>query len=110
MSDDRLVRAILTHDARVLVEQPDGSYRLSHGGTDWARVEAETDAEIEAAASSDPDAALLDESFWTTARVRHQGLHLDADVIEWFASQGPGWQTRMNAVLRTYVEAQTRRA
>jgi uncharacterized protein (DUF4415 family) len=32
-------------------------------------------------------------------------LRLDADVLEWFKSQGPGYQTRMNAVLRAFRDA-----
>jgi uncharacterized protein (DUF4415 family) len=31
-------------------------------------------------------------------------LRIDADVIDWFQRQGQGYQTRMNAVLRAYVE------
>lgn len=32
-------------------------------------------------------------------------LRVDADVLEWFRSQGPGYQTRINAVLRAFKEA-----
>ena len=32
-------------------------------------------------------------------------LRLDPRVIEWFKGQGPGYQTRINAVLQSYVEA-----
>ena len=32
-------------------------------------------------------------------------LRLDADVLDWFRAQGTGYQTRMNAVLRAYMEA-----
>jgi uncharacterized protein (DUF4415 family) len=39
---------------------------------------------------------------------RHQGIRLDADVLDWLKAQGPGWQTRMNAVLKSYVEARKR--
>ncbi|KAA6461273.1 hypothetical protein DYQ86_11185 [Acidobacteria bacterium AB60] len=31
-------------------------------------------------------------------------LRVDADVLDWFQRQGSGYQTRMNAVLRAYVE------
>jgi uncharacterized protein (DUF4415 family) len=34
-------------------------------------------------------------------------LRLDPNVVQWFKSQGPRYQTRMNAVLRAYYEAQT---
>jgi len=32
-------------------------------------------------------------------------LRLDHDVLDWFKGQGPGYQTRMNAVLRAYMDA-----
>ncbi len=32
-------------------------------------------------------------------------LRLDAEVLDWFRSRGPGYQTRINAVLRAYMEA-----
>lgn len=35
-------------------------------------------------------------------------IAIDRDVIDWFKSQGDGYQTRINAVLRMYVEAQRR--
>jgi len=31
-------------------------------------------------------------------------LRLDADLLEWFRSQGKRYQTRINAVLREYME------
>jgi uncharacterized protein (DUF4415 family) len=33
-------------------------------------------------------------------------LRLDPVVVEWFRKQGPGYQTRMNAVLKAYVDTQ----
>jgi len=32
-------------------------------------------------------------------------LRIDQDVIEWFKAQGPGYQTRINAVLRAFRDA-----
>ncbi len=32
-------------------------------------------------------------------------LRVDADVLEWFRAQGPGYQTKMNAVLRAFKDA-----
>lgn len=31
-------------------------------------------------------------------------LRLDADVLDWFKAQGPGYQTRINAVLRAFKD------
>jgi uncharacterized protein (DUF4415 family) len=80
--------------------------------TDLARVARLTDAEIETAVASDPDAApiLTEEWFrqatWTPPLTK-QGifLRLDPEVVAWFKAGGPGYQTRMNAVLRAYAMA-----
>jgi uncharacterized protein (DUF4415 family) len=37
-------------------------------------------------------------------------LRLDRDIVEWFKGRGKGHLTRMNAVLRAYVDAQKRSA
>ena len=64
-----------------------------------------------------PDAPLaesLGEEFWKSACVvlppgkTSVHLRLDSDVVEWFKSNGKGHLTRMNAVLRAYVETQKR--
>ena len=63
------IKAILSTDGLVLIEQPDGSYREAESQTDWERVDSMTDEEIEEAAWSDPDALPLDDDFWKDARV-----------------------------------------
>lgn len=114
MSKDEknLTKAILSADGRVLIEQPDGSYREAESETDWEHVHSMTDEEIEEAALSDPDALPLDDDFWKNANVVfpprlpkvHTGIRLDEDMLRWFKSQGKGWQTRMNTILRSYYE------
>ncbi|MEW6234572.1 MAG: BrnA antitoxin family protein [Candidatus Omnitrophota bacterium] len=86
--------------------------RGDFGETDWKRLDAMTDKELEEAVSNDPDAApLVDPSFWQDAKVvmpeSKMDIHirLDPDIVAFFKKGGPGYQTRMNAVLRTYVEA-----
>ncbi|MCA9944155.1 MAG: BrnA antitoxin family protein, partial [Anaerolineales bacterium] len=32
-------------------------------------------------------------------------IRLDNDVLEWFRAQGRGYQTKINALLRAYMEA-----
>ena len=34
-------------------------------------------------------------------------IRIDEDVLNWFKDQGPGYQTRINAVLRMYKDAHT---
>jgi uncharacterized protein (DUF4415 family) len=61
-----------------------------------------------------PEAESLGAEFWSSARVvmprgkTSVHLRLDSDVVEWFKAHGKGHLTRMNAVLRAYVEAQKR--
>jgi uncharacterized protein (DUF4415 family) len=40
-----------------------------------------------------------------TSRKQSIALRVDADVLEWFKAQGPGYQSRMNAVLKAYRDA-----
>jgi len=100
MSEERIVRRKLNE--------------LRKGKTDWARVKAMTEEEIDAAARSDPDAQPVDvdaPDFWEEAVLVFPAKHMvclriDRDILDWFRSQGKGYQTRMNAVLRAYMEAQ----
>jgi uncharacterized protein (DUF4415 family) len=43
-------------------------------------------------------------------RKRAISLRLDPDVIDWFRSTGPKYQSRMNAVLRAFVDHRRERA
>jgi uncharacterized protein (DUF4415 family) len=51
-------------------------------------------------------------SFWKNATVHSPKkkklitLRLDSDVLDWFQDQGKGYQTKINAILKTYVNAQ----
>ncbi len=59
-----------------------------------------------------PEGPPLGPEFWRTAKVVYPDgpkerltVRFDRDVVEWFKSQGKGYQTRMNAVLRSFYEA-----
>jgi uncharacterized protein (DUF4415 family) len=71
-----------------------------------------TDAQIARAAKSDPDSFVPDAKWFSAARLvvpeakRMVTLRLDPDVLTWFRKTGRGYQTRINAVLRAFVEAQ----
>ncbi len=63
------------------------------------------------AVAHDPDAPpILDETFWRNAVVVLPQkkipitVRLDADVLEWFRSRGKGYQTHINAVLRSFMQ------
>jgi uncharacterized protein (DUF4415 family) len=57
----------------------------------------------------------LDDSFWNDAKIEYPEskkpvtLRIDRDVLDWFKSTGKGYQTRINAILRSYVEAHNKR-
>lgn len=59
-----------------------------------------------------PEIDVEDDDFWARATVRvpsaKTSIHLrvDSDVLDWFKAQGVGHLTRMNAVLRAYMDAQ----
>jgi uncharacterized protein (DUF4415 family) len=75
-----------------------------------------SDEEVERRAAADPDAGIIPPGFWDNAKVwvpsRKQQitLRLDPDVIGWFKRSGKGYQSRMGAVLRSYVEAKRKRS
>lgn len=79
--------------------------------TDWRRVRGQTDRNIKLTPEH-PEAKVK----YIVRGIARQGLkpippkasialRVDADVLEWFRTQGPGYQTRMNAVLRAFKEA-----
>lgn len=71
-------------------------------------------SEAELMRTSPPDLADLPADFWTHATLivpkpkRAISLRVDEDVLEWFRTSGPRYQTRMNAVLRSYVASMRR--
>ena len=60
--------------------------------------------------------AELDESFWKKAKLiepetkQAVSLRLDSDILKWFKKQGKGYQSLINAVLKTYVHAKDNEA
>ena len=74
-------------------------------GTDWKRLRAMKDRDIDFS-----DIHKLDKVAFLKATLRFPkrkeivSIRLDPDVLEWFKNQGHGYQTRMNAVLKMYME------
>lgn len=85
--------------------------KVSSGATDWARIDALREDEIEAMAKADADNPATTYDDWAKAAVHVPAktpvnAKFDEDVVNWFKSQGRGYQARMNAVLRRYMDAQ----
>ena len=79
----------------------------SRGRADLVHLREMSDAEIDA--TSPPELSELPDDFWDNAEVvlppskEAISIRVDQDVLEWFRSHGPRYQTRMNAVLRAYM-------
>ena len=74
--------------------------------TDWNRLKEMPDSNIDFS-----DVPKLDKDFFSRAQVRMPkkkkavSLRLDPDVLDWFKHEEKQYQTKINAVLRAYVEA-----
>lgn len=109
-----LTQAVLTDDGRVLIRQPDGSLAEAEGKTDWARVDAQSDedtdlTEIPEATPEMFARAIVREGLKPVETKKQITLRIDADVLAWFRAQGAGYQSRINQLLRAYMEAQKQR-
>lgn len=80
------------------------------GRTNLKRLDSITDEEIEAAMRDDPDWADFMDVDWSKATIvipvpkSALSIRLDQDVLAFFKATGKGYQTRINAVLRHYME------
>lgn len=78
--------------------------------TDWARLKSRTKAA--APTSEHPEAdirhivrGVVRRGLQALPAKASISIRVDQDVLEWFKSQGPGYQTRINAVLRAFRDA-----
>ncbi|TLU82730.1 MAG: hypothetical protein FDX30_06475 [Chlorobium sp.] len=97
------------HIVRYSDEELRAMMQRGESKSDWAAAAAMTDEEIEDAIASDEDEAgmVVD---WSTVSVEIPGpkavlnMRVDYDILEFFRSQGKGYQKKIHAVLRSYVE------
>ncbi len=84
---------------------------LAKGKSDFQRLREMRDEDIDYS-----DIPRLDESFWKAAtlimpepkyRLAIPPQGRDHDVVEWLKKRGKGYQTRINAILRSYMKAQS---
>ena len=80
--------------------------------TDWKRVNAMSQAEVERLADKDegPLATAWESTVMVGLPPAKQDIHirLDGDILDWFKARGRGYQTRINAVLRAFVQTRQR--
>lgn len=81
---------------------------LARSGTDLAKLDALRDEDIDFSDLPEVTPAMFAKAIVRRGlkpRTKAQlTLRLDSDVLEWFRQQGPGYQTRINALLRAYME------
>lgn len=84
------------------------------GKTDWERFDAMTDEEVEAAIANDPDWADFKDIDWSDAvmimppKKKAISIRLDEDVLDFFKREGEGYQRRINAVLRSFMQQKSK--
>jgi uncharacterized protein (DUF4415 family) len=105
-----IVRLIATlDDGTSIIEHADGRLERTTSKTDWARLRAMTEEQIEEGIRRDPDSDTANFD-WSKAvlvmprRKEAISIRLDDDVLAYFKSLGSGYQTRINAVLRHFME------
>jgi uncharacterized protein (DUF4415 family) len=86
--------------------------------TDWTTIRAKTEGQLDADMASDPAWRGVPADWVSRAQAatglmqrpkenkRQVTMRFDADVLEFFRRSGRGWQARMNAVLRSFMERQ----
>lgn len=91
-------------------EELEAMRKRGEGKTDWKRIAEMKDEDIDVS-----DIPELDESFWDNAELfepetkERISIRIDQEVLNYFRERGPGYQTRMNAVLKSFVEVQRKR-
>lgn len=101
---------------RYTAEELEAMLARGEDETDWARVDAKSEEELAADMASDPAWDGVPED-WVSRAHKASGLlirgkenkrqvtmRFDADILDHFKAQGRGWQSRMNAVLRGFVD------
>jgi uncharacterized protein (DUF4415 family) len=96
------------HIVRHTAKELDAMRQRGESRSDWTKAAAMTSDEVEASVASDPDEAgmVMD---WDSATVEMPqpkavlNMRVDQEVLDYFRETGRGYQTRINAVLKTYV-------
>ena len=97
----------ITVNVKRTKRQPTRSSEVVRGRADLARLRRVSEREIRA--TSPAELADLPDDFWDDATVvppsakQPISLRVDTDVLQWFKTQGPRYQSRINAVLRLYM-------
>ena len=95
------------NEETIISHNSDDAYK---GKTDWARLDAMTEEEIEANALSDPDNLPHDtDDFWERGVAVHGArrltrVNIEPDILAWFQEQGTEFRQLIGALLQEYME------
>ena len=78
--------------------------------TDWKRVDALKDKDIDKTDIPEVSPAvfargLVRSGLKPAARKQQLTIRVDGDVLDWYKQQGQGYQTKINSLLRAYMDA-----
>lgn len=109
--DEHIVRHVTSlADGTYIIEHPDGRLERRKSETDWEKLRNLTDEEIDASIANDPDWAEFKDLDWSDAvlvvppKKTAISIRVDDDVLDYFKKNGAGYQRRINAVLRSYMD------
>lgn len=93
---------------RKATKNEEASY-FKHIAADWKRVDGLRDRGIDFSDTPEltPEMfarAVVRRDLKPDARKKQLTMRVDGDVLEWYRKQGPGYQTRINALLRAYMQ------
>lgn len=108
-TEENIVRFIgRLDDGTYVIKHSDGHLERKKSQTDWAALDALTDEQIDESIRDDPDWS--DDWNWTDAvlvippKKTAISIRVDEDVLKFFKKEGDGYQRRINAVLRSYMQ------
>lgn len=97
-------------DGRHVVKNAAGQIKIEASQSDWSRVNALSDADINKAVAEDDDWKDVGEIDWSKANIvvpekkSAISIRVDEDILNYFKAGGPGYQRRIHAVLRSFVD------
>jgi uncharacterized protein (DUF4415 family) len=78
--------------------------------TDWARIKSMKDKDVDFSDIPELDDDFFEEAgLWSSGKKKQITIRLDPDIVDFYKKEGPGYQSRINKVLRRYMEVYHRR-
>lgn len=99
------------HIVRYTAAELDEMLRRGEDLTDWAKVDAMTEEELEASIDFEEEGVPDYRTVWLGIPTPGQMVYLpmEPDVADWFRADGPGYPERINTVLRDYVDTERKK-